>query len=161
MKIKELVSNQLCTIPLAVISATSRETRAGKPYLALELFDGTESILGNFWDWGGKSIPQNNTILDVTAQVTEWQGNKQLNVKSMTTNTEMNIADFMPSSGHDVSAVYDMAVAMAETVEDTMLRASNAWRAGTTRKLLENRAGCKNNTPCVYCRYTDTQHIRG
>lgn len=122
MKIRELEVNQIVTITLVVKSASARETKAKKPYLALEFYDGTDTINGNYWDWGGTNIPQANAVLDVKAQVTEWQGAKQLNVRGMTTNTEVPLSDFAPSSGIDANEVYSNAYALITEVKDDFLR---------------------------------------
>lgn len=122
MKIRELEVNQIVTITLVVKSASARETKAKKPYLALEFYDGTDTINGNYWDWGGTNIPQANAVLDVKAQVTEWQGVKQLNVRGMTTNTEVPLSDFAPSSGIDANEVYSNAYALITEVKDDFLR---------------------------------------
>lgn len=122
MKISELEIGKKYTMPLVVISATARETKAKKPYLALELYDGVDKISGNYWDWGGKNIPEKNVILDVTAQVTEWMGNKQLNISSLASNTTKHISDFSPASGADVPKVYLDVYAMATDIKDDFLR---------------------------------------
>ena len=109
-------------ITLVVKSATARETKAKKPYLSLDFYDGTDCISGNYWDWGGTNIPQKNAILDVHAQVTEWQGVKQLNIKDMRTNTEATLSDFAPSSGVDVYEVYTDAYALLSDVKDDFIR---------------------------------------
>lgn len=118
MKISELETGKQYTIPLVVISATSRETKAKKPYLAMEFYDGLDSISGNYWDWAGKVIPDKNSILNVTAQVTEWQGSLQLNIKGMTSNTELHISEFMPSSGRDIATIYKDAYTVATEISD-------------------------------------------
>jgi len=122
MKISELEVGKSYVVPLVVMAATARETKAKKPYLALELYDGTDKINGNYWNWGGKNIPDKNAILNVSAQVTEWQGAKQLNISSLATNTEKHISEFMPSSGLDVAVVYKDAYAMASDITDDFLR---------------------------------------
>ena len=122
MKIKDQKMGSKCTIPLVVISATARKTKAGKPYLQMEFFDGTDSITGNYWDWAGKVIPEKNSILNVNAQLTEYLGTPQLNIKSMTTNTELHISEFTPNSGVDIGATYLEAYEMASNVTDDFLR---------------------------------------
>lgn len=122
MKINELEVGRIVDIVLAVKSATARETKAKKPYLSLEFYDGVDTISGNYWDWGGTNIPANNTVLNVKAQVTEWQGAKQLNVKAMSTNTEIPLSAFAPSSGLDVSAIYRDAYALMSDVKDDFLK---------------------------------------
>lgn len=122
MRINELELNKICNITLVVKSATARETRAKKPYLAVEFFDGKDIINGNYWDWTSGNIPAVNAIVDVRAQVTEWQGTKQLNIKSMVLNTTKVLADFIPSSGIDISSTYKDAFSLMSEVKDDTLR---------------------------------------
>lgn len=126
MKDKQAIANipvgTAVNMPLAVISATPRKTKTGKPYLQLDLFDSFEVISGNYWDWLGKSVPQKNTILNVAAQVTEWQGKKQLNISSLSTNTDLSITDFAPSSNLDIDKVYLDAYNLMSEVQDSFLR---------------------------------------
>lgn len=122
MKIKDLTVGSVCELTLVVKSATARMTKAQKPYLALEFYDGVDTINGNYWDWGGKNIPDVNAILDITCQVTEWQGRKQLTVKTMVTNTTKILSDFAPTSEHNLSDVYKDAYAMLLDVKDDFLR---------------------------------------
>lgn len=122
MKINELEVGRIVDIVLAVKSATARETKAKKPYLSLEFYDGVDTISGNYWDWGGTNIPAKNTVLNVKAQVTEWQDTKQLNVKAMSTNTEIPLSAFAPSSGLDVNAIYRDAYALMSDVKDDFLK---------------------------------------
>ena len=122
MKIAELEVGKTCDITLVVKSATARETKAKKPYLALEFYDGTDSIAGNYWDWTSGNIPDVNSILDVTAQVSEWQGKKQLNVKTLRRNTTKHISEFAPASCHDLSSVYMEAYSLLSEVTDDTLR---------------------------------------
>ena len=122
MKICNLEVGKNCDITLVVKSATARETKAKKPYLQLELFDGTDTVSANYWDWASGNIPPVNSILDVTAQVTEWQGKLQLNVKSLRNNTTRHLAEFMPASGNDLSKIYNDAYDLMCQVHDDMLR---------------------------------------
>lgn len=121
-KISELTVGSVVEIVLVVKSATARKTKAGKDYLAIEFFDGRDSINGNYWDWAGANIPEKNTVLNVYAQVGEWAGNKQLNVHKITTNTEVSLTDFMPTSGEDPQSIYTMAYALMTSVKDDFLR---------------------------------------
>ncbi len=122
MKLKEQKMGSTFTIPLVVLGATARETKAKKPYLQMEFFDGVDKISGNYWDWSGKNIPEKNAILNVSAQLTEYLGTPQLNIKSMATNSELHISSFTPSSGFDIGAVYLEAYEMASDVKDEFLR---------------------------------------
>lgn len=122
MKIRELKLNEQITIVLLVKSATARMTKANKPYLFLEFTDGSDTISGNYWDWAGHNIPAKNTVLNVRAQVTEWQGNKQLNIKGLTTNTDVPVTNFMPSSDNDIGETYKNLYALVTDVKDDFLR---------------------------------------
>lgn len=122
LKIKDMQVNANIETALVVMSATARETKAKKPYLQLELYDGTNTIMGNYWDWSSGKIPEKNTILDVVAQVTEYMGAKQLNIKKLNTNTELHLSEFEPSSGVDMSEVYKQAYSCASNVTDNFLR---------------------------------------
>lgn len=122
MKIADLNVGGTYEIALVVKSATARETKAKKPYLALEFYDGTDTINGNYWDWASGNIPAPNTIVDVICQVTEWMGTPQLNVKSMRTNAALTLAEFMPASTYDLSQIYRDAYALMSSVEDDTLR---------------------------------------
>lgn len=121
-KIRDLSIGETTEITLVVASATARETRARKPYLQLELYDGTDTIQGNYWDWLSGKIPDKNSILDVQCQVTEYMGNKQLNIKTLKTNTERHLSEFEPTSGVDIASIYKEAYAEASTITDSFLR---------------------------------------
>lgn len=122
MKIKDLTVGSSCEITLVVKSATPRKTRANKDYLQLELFDGVDTINGNYWDWASGKVPEPNAILDVVATVTEWQGAKQLSVTSLVTNNNRVLSEFAPSSPYDISDAYKEAYIIAGTVTDDFLR---------------------------------------
>lgn len=122
MKIKDLTVGNMCEITLVVRSAIARETKAKKPYLQLEFYDGVDTINGNYWDWSSGKIPEPNSILDVRAQVTEWMGTKQLSVKGMAVNTSKILNEFAPSSGHDIAETYKNAYELLCSVHDDFLR---------------------------------------
>lgn len=122
MKIKDFVVGSMIDTPLVVKQATARETKAKKPYLAIEFFDGQDTITGNYWDWTSGNIPAVNAVLNVKAQVSEWQGTKQLNIKAMTTCTDCRIEDFMPQSEFSVDEYYHAALSLMKCIGDETLR---------------------------------------
>lgn len=121
-KIRDLVVNQTFATTLVVASATARETKAKKPFLQLELFDGADTIQGMYWDWTSGIIPEKNLIVDVTGQVTEYNGTKQLNVKSIKSNTEVHLSEFAPESDVDIAEIYKDAYECTLNVKDNFLR---------------------------------------
>lgn len=120
--IKDLVVNSNVSIVLVVISATARETKAKKPYLQLELYDGHSTIQGNYWDWTSGKIPDKNSIVDVSGHVTEYMGNKQLNIKALSLNTTRHLSEFEPKSTVNIGDVYKDAYANASDIRDNFLR---------------------------------------
>lgn len=122
MKICDIEVGNTYTITAVVKSATPRETRAKKPYLVLELYDGSDSITANYWDWTSGRVPNTNDILDVTATVTEWQGKKQLTVSKMRANETRHLAEFAPTGTRNIDAVYRDAYELISEVHDDTLR---------------------------------------
>lgn len=120
--IQEAKIGSVSVLTLVVRSATARKTKAGKDFLVLNLFDGTDAITGNYWDWTSGKMPEPNTVVDVTAQVTEWQGAKQLNVTKVTVNTEVPVSVFAPRSEYDIDSIYNESYALMCDVKDGFLR---------------------------------------
>ena len=120
----ELEVGKPVAMSVILSSASARKTRAQKPYLVLEAFDGRSKITCNYWDWSGKSIPTINTVVYIiTGQVTDYQGQKQITVNTINTDTITPVTDFMPSSGKDLGDVFKEAYTFATTyVQDGLLR---------------------------------------
>lgn len=108
---------------VAVKSATARKTKAGKDYLSLELFDGTETVQANYWDWKSGKVPSANSVIDFKAAVTEWAGSKQLTILKMSLNTDVPVESFAPKSTYDVDQIYRNCYALASGIQDDYLAA--------------------------------------
>lgn len=102
MKLSEVVAGQTFNGSLLIRSAQIRQTKAGKPYLQMELYDGTESISANLWDYNKSRAPERNTILDIVASVGDYQGTKQLTILAVSTNTTLQIDQFAPHGDIDI-----------------------------------------------------------
>jgi len=120
--ISELEVGQQYSLTLAVLSANVKETKAKRAFLALELYDGKEKITGNFWNWDGKYFPEKNSVVTLTAIITEWQGTKQLNIKDMLKDENTPITDFMPQSPSDIDEAFSEAYNIAQDISDATLR---------------------------------------
>lgn len=120
--ISELEVGQQYSLTLAVLSASVRETKTKRAFLVLELYDGKEKITGNLWDWDGKYFPEKNSVVTITAVVTEWQGSKQLNIKNILKDENTPITDFMPQSPSDIDEAFSEAYNLAQEISDTTLR---------------------------------------
>jgi 3'-5' exoribonuclease len=88
MRIKDLAIGDKTTIDLLVLSSSIRLTANKKPYLDMMLSDGTDKISAKKWDWNISSKPEVGTVVTINADVTEWAGNKQLTVSSVSRSTK-------------------------------------------------------------------------
>lgn len=122
--INDMKLNDTVVFPCVIQAASPRVTKAKKPYLTITMFDGITSLPGNYWDWKGTSIPEiNNVVYNITGTVSEYQGQKQLNISAISTNTEYDVVDFLPKSNEDIADVYKNAIAFAtENITDDFLR---------------------------------------
>ena len=108
--------------PLVVISSSPRTTRAGKPYLVMELYDGVESITCNYWDWSGEVLPKKNTVYTFKVDCTEYLNKKQLTCKHVKANAEEMLEDFMPQSDYDIAECYKNFYALIAGIKDDFYR---------------------------------------
>lgn len=129
--IADMQVNSKVSTPLVVTSATARKTKAGKDFLNLEFYDGVDRITGNYWDWAGKNIPDSNSILNVSAQVTEYLGQKQLNVQGLSTNTDLVLAEFTPKAEADIGQAFKDCYELATDIKNDFLR-QVCWEAFDT-----------------------------
>lgn len=120
--ISELEVGQQYSLTLAVLSASVKETKDKRAFLTLELYDGKEKITGNLWNWDGKYFPEKNSVVALTAVITEWQGIKQLNIKDILEDKSTSITDFMPQPPSDVDEAFSEAYSLAQNISDATLR---------------------------------------
>jgi 3'-5' exoribonuclease len=88
MRIKDLAVGDNATLDLLVLSSSIRLTTSKKPYLDMILSDGTDRISAKKWDWNISGKPEVGTVVTINADVTEWAGNKQLTVSSVSRSTK-------------------------------------------------------------------------
>lgn len=122
IKISEMAVGQTYETALAVVSASARTTRAGKPYLVMSLYDGSDEITCNYWDWTGSAMPKQNTVYDFKVECTEYQGKKQLTCKAVRINTTEMLEDFTPQGTVDVAQCYKDFYEMINSLEDDFFR---------------------------------------
>ena len=101
MRIKDLVVGNKATIDLLVLSSSIKLTTSKKPYLDMMLSDGTDKISAKKWDWNISSKPEVGTVVTINADVTEWAGNKQLIVSSVSRSTKRP-EEFAPKGDFDI-----------------------------------------------------------
>jgi len=101
MRIKDLAVGDNATIDLLVLSSSIKLTANKKPYLDMMLSDGTDKISAKKWDWNISSKPEVGTVVTINADVTEWAGNKQLIVSSVSRSTK-GPEEFAPKGDFDI-----------------------------------------------------------
>ncbi|HWR53069.1 MAG TPA: HD domain-containing protein, partial [Bryobacteraceae bacterium] len=90
---------------LAVASCEKRETKGGKPYLAITLSDRTGQIEARDWDNAAQNeaVFGRGAIVKVQAVVEVYNGNQQLKIeKARCWDEEYDIGDFVPASAYNV-----------------------------------------------------------
>ena len=102
MRIKDLAVGDNATIDLLVLSSSIRLTANKKPYLDMMLSDGTDKISAKKWDWDIPSKPEVGTVVTINADVTEWAGNKQLIISSISRSTK-EPKEFAPKGDFDIN----------------------------------------------------------
>lgn len=122
MRIKDMVVGTTVSTTLLVKEASILFTRAKKPYLNAMLTDGTESIKSVDWDWGDKPAPSKNTVFDLKAEVSEYNGAKQLKLLSLSP-SDAGVEKFAPNGDVDVTAYVLIAKELYENIKNDNVRA--------------------------------------
>ena len=105
MHIKDLTVGDRTTIDLLVVSSSIKLTTNKKPYLDMMLSDGTDRISAKKWDWDTPGEPEVGTVVTINADVTEWAGNKQLTISSISRSTK-GPEEFAPKGDFDIDEYY-------------------------------------------------------
>lgn len=111
-------------VPCILLNVSPRKTKSQKDYLTVTAFDGMTQIVGNFWDWAGKAVPEcSGIVYNINCTVSEYNGAKQLTIHGIISTTDYAPLDFVPSSDKDVADIYKDAYAFAsEKISDNFLR---------------------------------------
>ena len=95
MRIKEMVVNQIVNCTMAVVEASIKDASNGS-YLYMVLTDGEQNIDAKLWKYPKNgAVPPSGMVVDVNAQVGEYKGKKDLNVKAIKQNTTVDVSSFM------------------------------------------------------------------
>lgn len=125
-----------------------------KQYLDLVLGDNSGEVTGKKWDVADTELDGLNTIkindiVKIKAQVTEWNGMKQLKVmkiRKAVDQDETDIKDFIKAAPEDPEEMYKFIMDTANAIKDTKFRAI-AERAlrNNKEKLMYYPAASKNH----------------
>ncbi len=125
-----------------------------KQYLDLLLGDNSGEVTGKKWDVADTELDGLNTIevndiVKIKAQVTEWNGMKQLKVmkiRKAVDQDEVDIKDFIKAAPEDPEEMYKFIMDSANSIKDTKFRAiSERALRNNKEKLLYYPAAAKNH----------------
>ncbi|MEE1077471.1 MAG: HD domain-containing protein [Agathobacter sp.] len=100
-------------------------TKAGKPYENLILQDKTGTLDAKIWDVGSVGIEEFDAMdyVDVTGDITSFQGNLQLSIKRArkVQEGEYDPKDYLPVSERDVDEMYDELMTLIASIKNPHL----------------------------------------
>lgn len=109
-----------------VKSARLAETRTGKPYLVLTVMDKSGELGGPVWDRAEELFPlcQEGSFIRLIGGVQSYREKLQLKVDQLfpVQPDQINPADFMAASAHDLGRMADELQRLVQTVENPFLR---------------------------------------
>ncbi len=109
-----------------VKSSRLSETRAGKPYLILEVADKSGDIGGPVWDDAEKlsDICRAGSFIHLQGQVQSYRDKLQLRIEDIkpVDKTAISLQDFVPSSQFDISEMATKADEIISSVENKWVR---------------------------------------
>jgi 3'-5' exoribonuclease len=125
LRLKDCTVGQQISGYLAVKECTVRSTKNNpdKLFLDMQLTDGQITVGAKVWNHSGDS-PENNTVIFIEANVTEFRGEKQLTVNTwrVAESSEYNPRDFLPVSPRDTKEMWQEIQSYAAQVKDPGLK---------------------------------------
>lgn len=116
---------RICEIYLCKSKMTAL-TKAGKPYESIALQDKTGVLDAKVWDVGSAGIDDYDAMdyIQVTGDVTSFQGNLQLNVKRIRVadEGEYEPQDYLPMTEKDIDEMYRELLTLVASIQNTYLK---------------------------------------
>ena len=105
--------------------------KSGKPYDSLQLQDKTGMLDAKIWDVSSQGIEEFDSLdyIEVTGDITSYQGSLQLNIKRVrrANEGEYTEADYLPVSKFDIEDMYRELTGYIETMENEHLKKLVSW----------------------------------
>lgn len=123
MNIKDLSVGMTGQLTALCSKVSQKTTSSGKPFYAYEFSDSTGNIFGNKWDVDfNDNVIVSGLLVNITYEVTEYNGNKQLKVNSIELNTTADPYLYIPKSDIPIDEFYNYLVNLAHSLEDVNLK---------------------------------------
>ena len=137
--VNNLKTNEEITTYLMVKSIALKMGSNKKTYLDLLLCDSSGEINGKKWDIADEEVPgleriKEGNIIKVRAQVTEWNGMKQLRISRIRltgAEDELDMKDFVKAAPEEPEDMYGYIFSKAQSLSDSQL-------SGLCTKVLED-----------------------
>lgn len=122
MKFQDFMNGQFVGY-CVVRKASLAKTNAGKPYANLQVYDGTDQIMGRIWDCDGP-IPGEGTVIKIDGVVSEYNGSPQVTISRWRSadSTEYDPAQFMPVYDGDRTDLVHNLLRYIKGIEDASLQ---------------------------------------
>lgn len=125
--IKELKpGDSLLNIPFAVLKVEKKMAKSGKEYCDVTLGDRSGSILGRIWSEKFEATMcdklTEGSVINATAQVTEYQGKLQLILTVCTPADSFDDEDFIPISSRDIEEMFSELEAYISEISDVHMK---------------------------------------
>lgn len=124
--IKDISDNQAVDGLFLVRDMRLAETKAGKPFLTLELIDNSGEIVGRVWDDAKRlsEICTAGSVIRVGGQSQLYKSTLQLNISAVQAvgAEEYELIDFLPASPHDIGTMENELLSILRSLEDPYIR---------------------------------------
>lgn len=119
-KIKDFIVNEVVDCTLAVVEASIKDASNGS-YLHMVLTDGEQNIDAKVWKYPKNGmVPPSGMVVDANAQVGEYKGKKDLNVKAIKQNTELGVEHFMGYNEDVAMVLYEWLLNKADVWDNDL-----------------------------------------
>jgi len=118
----KLEQNTVIIEQFMVKEHTVKTKKAGGEFAQLKLRKQNFEIIAMDWNFKPENILQSGQIIEVRAEVGEYNGEPQLNLKAMTIIEDANMADFMPSTYKDLKLLKIDLRDLINRIEDRSLQ---------------------------------------
>lgn len=123
--IKDLIVNEVVDCTMAVVEAQIKDASNGS-YLHMVLTDGADNIDAKIWKYQKNGfVPPSGMVIDINAQVGEYKGKKDLNVKAVKQNTEVPIENFMGYDREAAIANFQWLTTQAKKFDNNLGKVTN------------------------------------
>ena len=124
--IKKITDGQTIHDLFLVREMSRGETKAGKPYLSLILMDASGEISGRIWENAEQLMGECpiGAVVSVSAQAQAYKGILQLRIDTLSriADSEVDLAQFVPSVQGSVTAMAKELLKLASSVENPFLK---------------------------------------